>query len=293
MLSRHLISAHSMAKKLHFKTIIISDVHLGTEDCKIREVNRFLKATQCDRLILNGDIIDGWQLSRSARWTNQHTQFVRLVLKKVEKEETEVVYLRGNHDGILSHVLPLHFDKIRVQEDYVLSTSRGQYLILHGDIFDMVTQHLVIVAKLGDIGYQLLLRINRAYNTWRLWRGLEYDSISKRIKARVKSAVNFVSKFEQHLTEIALNRGCQGVVCGHIHVPADKHLEHIHYLNCGDWVETMSAVVEHLDGKLELLTYDDFRSRLDEHPSDEVESEMEWADVWEDDVPELREPVLV
>lgn len=274
-----------MAKKLRFRTIIISDVHLGTPDCKIKEVNRFLKATHCDRLILNGDIIDGWQLVRSGRWTRYHTRFIRLVLKKVEKRETEVIYLRGNHDGILSRFLPLHFDKINVQEDYLWSTNMGQYLVLHGDIFDAVTQHLTLLARMGDVGYQLLLRLNRTYNAWRAWRGKEYYSISKRIKACVKSAVNFVSKFEHQLAELARNRGCQGVVCGHIHVASDKTLGSIHYLNCGDWVETMSAVVEHLDGRLELITYEEFCGRLEEPAGGETDT----SDPWDADVPEMAD----
>lgn len=259
-----------MSNQIHFKTIIISDVHLGTPNCKIEEVNRFLQRTGCERLILNGDIIDGWQLRRSGRWTREHTRFVRLILRKIEFEGTEVIYLRGNHDGALSHLLPLHFDSIKIQEDYLWTTRQGKYLVLHGDIFDLVTRHLVLIAHLGDIGYQLLLRLNRVYNAWRNWRGQEYTSISKRIKARIKSAVNFVSKFEEQLTQLALSRGCQGVVCGHIHVAADKNLGPIRYLNCGDWVETMSAIVEHEDGQVELISYQDFCAQLDEFNSEEL-----------------------
>lgn len=273
-----------MARKLRYKTIVLSDVHLGTQDCKITQVNDFLKATHSERLILNGDIIDGWQLVRSGKWTSDHTRFVRLILKKVEKHGTEVIYLRGNHDGILSRFLPLRFEKISVREDYVWETEQGRYLVLHGDVFDLVTRHFVLLARLGDVGYQLLLRLNRAYNLWRAWRGKEYYSISKRIKARVKSAVNFVSNFERQLAEIALSRGCQGVVCGHIHVPADKHLRDIHYLNCGDWVETMSAVVEHLDGRLELIGYEQVLAQREQ-----ASLEADARDVWEEDLLEPAE----
>src|SRR5262245_12471988 len=251
-----------MSKHLEFKTIIVSDVHLGTPDCKAEQVNHFLSSARCHRLILNGDIIDGWRLGRSGRWTEQHTRFVRLILDKVQLRETEVVYLRGNHDGFLNTFLPLCFGQIRVQEDYEWDTEFGRYLVLHGDSLDIVTRHAAILARLGDLGYRILLRLNCVYNWWRALCGAEYFSISRAIKARVKSAVNFISKFEEELATLARSRGCQGVVCGHIHVPADRYIQEVRYLNCGDWVETMSAVVEHLDGRLEVLTYEEFCGRL-------------------------------
>ena len=166
--------ANDMKKKvLEYKTIILSDVHLGTVDCKIKEVNHFLKHTQCRRLILNGDIIDGWQLNRRGGWTKDHTRFIRLVLKKMEKKETEVIYLRGNHDDILSRFLPLQFNKLRVVEDFIHETDNGRYLVLHGDVFDSVVQNFVVLAHIGDIGYKLLMTLNRFYNKFRAWRGKE------------------------------------------------------------------------------------------------------------------------
>ncbi|MCI0536480.1 MAG: UDP-2,3-diacylglucosamine diphosphatase [Verrucomicrobiales bacterium] len=251
-----------MSQQLDFRTVVISDVHLGTPDCKADQVNHFLSSTRCHRLILNGDIIDGWRLTKSGRWTEPHSRFVRLILSKVAQGETEVVYLRGNHDGFLNALMPLCLGQIRVQEDYEWETQFGRYLVLHGDCLDIVTRHAEVLAHLGDWGYRVLLRLNRLYNWWRALRGADYFSISREIKARVKSAVNFISKFEEGLTKLARSRGCQGVVCGHIHVPADRYIDEVRYLNCGDWVETMSAVVEHLDGRVELLTYTDFCSRL-------------------------------
>ena len=211
-----------MKTLLHVRTVIMSDVHLGTADCKIEEVNHFLRHIRCARLILNGDIIDGWQLTRSGQWTKAHTRFVRIVLKKLEKRDTEIVYLRGNHDDILASFLPLDFENLRIVEDYVHEGLRGRYLVLHGDMFDTITKNFVFLAHLGDWGYRALLRLNRFYNAWRAWRGKEYWSLSKAIKARVKSAVSHVSNFEEHIVRLAKKRGCVGVMCGHIHTAADK-----------------------------------------------------------------------
>jgi UDP-2,3-diacylglucosamine pyrophosphatase LpxH len=241
--------------KLHVKTVVISDVHLGTPDSKVDEVNHFLRNVRCAKLILNGDIIDGWHLRRGGGWSKAHTRFVRIVLKKLEKRNTEIVYLRGNHDDVLESFLPLVFENLRIVRDYVHETRHGNYLVLHGDLFDTVTKNFVFLAHLGDWGYRALLRINRWYNWWRRVRGKEYWSLSKAIKARVKEAVNHVSKFEEHIVQLAQDRGCVGVMCGHIHTPADKKIDRIHYLNSGDWVESLTAIVEHWDGRFELIEY--------------------------------------
>ncbi len=258
--------------KLHVRTVILSDVHLGTSGSRAREVNHFLRETRCPKLILNGDIIDGWQLRRGGSWAKAHTRFVRIVLKKLEKRNTEVIYLRGNHDDILASFLPLVFENLHVVEDYVHETSQGRYLVLHGDIFDSVTKNFAFLSHLGDWGYQMLLGINRAYNAWRAWRGQEYWSLSKAIKARVKKAVNHISHFEDHIAELAQQRNCVGVICGHIHTPADKRIGGVHYLNSGDWVESLTAIVEHWDGRFELI---DFESFVREHPMEDDASAAE------------------
>ncbi len=246
-------------KPLKFRTIVISDVHLGTHDCKIREVNHFLKYTQSEKLILNGDIIDGWKLKQGGHWPKTHTRFIRLILKKLEKKDTEVVYLRGNHDDVLAKFLPIAFENLVIVEDHVHRGVRGDYFVLHGDVFDTITKNFVFLAYAGDWGYRGLLRINRLYNAWRSWRGKEYYSLSKAIKARVKQAVNHVSHFEDHIAELAKSRGCIGVMCGHIHTAADRMIGDTHYLNSGDWVESLTAVVEHFDGRFEVITFDEFR----------------------------------
>lgn len=270
-----------MKNLLRVRTVILSDVHLGTSDCKVDEVNHFLRHVRCEKLILNGDIIDGWQLQRSGQWTKAHTRFIRIVLKKLEKRDTEVIYLRGNHDDILASFLPLQFEKLHIVEEYVHEGPQGRYLVLHGDIFDTVTKNFVFLAHLGDWGYRALLKLNRLYNAWRAWRGLEYWSLSKAIKARVKEAVSHVSKFEDHIVELARARGCVGAMCGHIHTAADKRLDGIHYLNSGDWVESLTAIVEHWDGRYELVNFFDF-VRTYPMPAEEIESEPVRIEVGEE-----------
>lgn len=246
---------------LNVRTVFISDVHLGTVDCKAEEVNHFLKHVQCEKLVLNGDIVDGWQLKRGGKWTKEHTKFVRLILKKVEKKDTHVVYLRGNHDDFLRSFLPFELTNLELVEDHIHVGLYENFLVLHGDVFDNVTKNFVWLAHVGDFGYGLLLKLNRFYNAWRKWRGKEYFSLSKVIKAKVKEAVSHLSNFEEHIASLAKARNCSGVICGHIHTPAikfDQGPEGIHYLNSGDWVESLTAIVEHHDGRFELIEFSDF-----------------------------------
>lgn len=243
---------------LTYRTIVLSDVHLGAPDCQINKVNHFLKHTHSEKLILNGDIIDGWSLGRSGGWTKKHTRFIRLVLKKIEKYNVEVVYLRGNHDDILDRFLPLEFGRLSIVDKHIHEGLKGRYLVAHGDVFDAVTQNTKLLAIIGDIGYQGLLRINRFYNSYRSWRGKEYFSLSKAIKAKTKKIVNYISRFEANVESFTLKENCAGFICGHIHTPDDKQIGSIHYLNSGDWVESNTALVEHLDGRWEVLDYNDF-----------------------------------
>lgn len=251
-------------KSHDYHSIFLSDIHLGTRDCKAEEVISFLKATTCRKLILNGDIIDGWALRGGGRWLPSHTKFVRTVLKKMEKQGTEVIYLRGNHDDILERFLPVFFGGLSIVDEYVHETPNGNYLVVHGDGFDSVTTSHRWVAVVGAKGYELLLGINRLYNRWRAFRGKEYFSLSKTIKSKVKSAVSFVGRYEDQLKELAAVRGCTGIICGHIHTPADKRLENgVHYLNSGDWVESLTAIVEKTPGEFDLIHYQDFMLRED------------------------------
>ena len=249
---------------LRYRTIVLSDVHLGTADCKVDEVNYLLKHTISDKLILNGDIIDGWRLGRKGGWKDGHTKFIRRVLQIAEKRDTEVIYMAGNHDEMLRRFLPVFFNKFRIVETHIHEGVQRNYLCLHGDVFDAVTRNARFISILGDIGYVNLLRLNRLYAKYRAWRGMEYLSLSKFIKHKVKSAVNHLSHFENHLRDIAEKKNCQGVICGHIHTPEDKMMGSIHYLNSGDWVESLTALVEHQDGHWEILEYPRFCALLNE-----------------------------
>ncbi|NBC82986.1 MAG: UDP-2,3-diacylglucosamine diphosphatase [Bacteroidetes bacterium] len=247
-----------MIKLAHYKTIVVSDVHLGTKGSKAKELVRFLKKNSCDKLILNGDIIDAWQLKRSGKWKKKHTRFFKVVLKMIEKSNTSVIYTRGNHDDFLDNVLPLQIGSLSIQKDYVHYSNGKKYWVLHGDVFDSITTNLKWLAKLGDIGYTFLLWVNKIYNNRRVKKGLPYYSLSQTIKQKVKSAVSYISDFEKTLVDLAKAKGYDGVICGHIHHPSIVNCNGIEYLNSGDWVETLSALVEDEDGNWKIVYYTDF-----------------------------------
>ena len=244
-----------------YKTVIISDVHLGSEGSKAKEVSLFLKSITCETLIMNGDIIDGWQLKKGGSWKKKHTAFFRTILKMIENQHTKVVYLRGNHDDFLDQIIPFSLGKsFTIQRDYILKSGRKNFLITHGDIFDSVTSNMKWLAYLGDVGYTILLTFNKLYNQYRSWRGLEYYSFSQRIKQRVKEAVNYVSDFEEKLVSLAKANHCDGIICGHIHKPDIRQIGDITYMNSGDWVESLTALVEDQRGNWELLHFLDENS---------------------------------
>jgi len=249
-------------EKVSFRTVFLSDIHLGTPVSKAAEVVDFLKQIRCEKLVLNGDIIDGWALKRGSKWLPRHSRVIRKILKMSEKGKTEVVYLRGNHDDILERFLPLAFGNIRFTKEHIHEAADGvRYLVVHGDGFDSVSTNHKWLASLGAVGYDTLLHINRWYNRWRAWHGKEYFSLSKGVKAKVKSAVSFIDKYESLLQELAVHKGCDGIICGHIHTPVDKRVGEIHYLNSGDWVESLTAIVEHHDGRMELIYFAEFMER--------------------------------
>ncbi len=242
-----------------FRTVFLSDVHLGTADSKATELCDFLKAVRCEQLILNGDIVDGWALKRGGKWQPEHMRFVRMVLKKVEKEGTKVIYLRGNHDDFLEKFLPMELGGVEVLKEYVYETLDGKkYLVIHGDGFDQVSTNHQWLAHVGAVGYDALLKFNRFYNWYRSKRGKEYFSLSKLVKEKVKASVSFVGKYEEQLQDLARKRECDGIICGHIHTPADRQVGEVHYLNSGDWVESLTGIVEYEEGGLSLFSYDDF-----------------------------------
>ncbi|MEM1082511.1 MAG: glycosyltransferase [Verrucomicrobiota bacterium] len=252
-----------------YRSVFLSDIHLGTPESKVKEVMDFLKHVDCQKLVLNGDIIDGWALRRGSRWRKRHSRFVRTILKMMERGDTEIIYCRGNHDDILERFLPLGIGKLKFVKEHIHHGADGKkYLVIHGDGFDRVSTNHRWVAKLGSIGYDSLLAFNRVYNHYRSWRGKEYFSLSKKVKAKVKSAVSFIDNYESQLQELARQRKCDGIICGHIHTPEDKQVGDVRYLNSGDWVESLTAIVEHHDGRMELVRHEDFMRQLVEEAGD-------------------------
>lgn len=244
-----------MQDKFHYKTIVLSDLHLGSKWSKASEVLEFLKQNSCDTLILCGDIIDGWSILRGSKikWRRIHTDVMKYILSM--SESTKIVYIRGNHDDFLDRIQPLTFSNISVVKDYIYESSGKKYLVTHGDEFDKITTNWKWISKLGDIGYTLLLNVNSLYNKWRSERELPYRSISSIIKRKVKSSLSYIGDYEKHLADIAETRNCTGVICGHIHHPENKLIGDLLYINAGDWVESLSAATEEYDGTWKILYY--------------------------------------
>lgn len=237
--------------------MVLSDIHLGSEFSKVAEVSDFLSRIDCEKLIFNGDTIDGWQLQKddNAFWGAEHSRFFRIIMKMVEKHGTEVYFLRGNHDDFLDKIIPMAMGKLSILKDMILESGGLRYFVTHGDVFDSITSNMKWMAKLGDVMYNLLLKINVMYNRLQSWRGKPYYSFSQAIKNKVKKAVSNASDFDKMLTDMARTKGCQGVICGHIHRPEDRMIDGIRYLNSGDWVETMSALAEDWSGGWKILMY--------------------------------------
>lgn len=250
----------SMIERRRFRTVVLSDIHLGTKFSKVREVSRFLSSVDCERLILNGDTIDGWQVSRNdyEYWGPEQARFFRIIMKMVEKHGTVVYFLRGNHDDFLDKIIPMQMGSLNILKDMVMESGGKRYFVTHGDVFDSITSGMRWMAKLGDVMYDILLRINVLYNRLQSLRGKPYYSFSQEIKNKVKKAVSKTSDFDRMLTDMAKAKGCDGVICGHIHRPEDRMINGVRYLNSGDWVETMSALVEDYEGRWEIVYYKDW-----------------------------------
>jgi UDP-2,3-diacylglucosamine pyrophosphatase LpxH len=238
-----------------YRTIWVSDTHLGTSGCKAELLLDFLKSTECETLYLVGDIIDGWQLRKGWYWPTRHSDVVRCVLKKA-KHGTRVVYVPGNHDEAFRDYVGLNLGGIELLMETIHTTADGRrLLILHGDEFDGVVRYAKWLAFLGDSAYTLLLKSNALLNWFRRKRGLPYWSLSSQIKKRVKNAVQFVFSFEQAVAHAAAERGVDGVVCGHIHTAEIRKIGDVTYYNDGDWVESCTALVEHADGQMEIVDW--------------------------------------
>ncbi len=239
--------------RLRFRTIWISDTHLGTPGCQAHALVEFLRRTESKYLYLVGDIVDGWQLKRRWYWHQTHNDVVQKLLRKARKG-TEVIYIPGNHDEAARHYFGVAFGDIAIRDEAMHTTAQGKRLLVtHGDFFDGVVQHARWLALLGDVLYTFILKLNRQFNALRARLGLPYWSLSQFLKHKVKNAVNYITMFEEALAREARHRGFDGVVCGHIHKAEIRDIDDILYCNDGDWVESLTALVEDFSGNLSIL----------------------------------------
>jgi len=248
-----------------FRTIWISDVHLGTRGCNAGLLIDFLDSVDSETMYLVGDIIDGWRMKRRWYWPAQHNDIVWRVLKRA-KRGTRIVYIPGNHDEMFRQFTGMSFGGVEIRRKAIHETADGRkLLVLHGDEFDTIMLAHRWLAHVGDFAYETLMRLNVVVNAVRSRLGLPYWSLSKHAKHKVKNAVEFISRFEEIVAHEASARGVDGVVCGHIHTAEIREIAGIEYYNDGDWVEGCTALVEHFDGKMEVLHWaDEVRERADE-----------------------------
>ena len=238
----------------HYRTIFISDLHLGTKGCQAERLVKFLQRHTCDHLFLVGDIVDGWHMKSGLHWPQSHTDVVVDFIERL-KEGTKVTYVTGNHDEFLRRYSSLDFGHLRLVDEVEYETADGRrLLVLHGDQFDAVTVHHHWVAVMGDIGYSILLRVSRWLNWLRERMGFGYWSLSAWAKNKVKNAVNKVSNFETLVAHECRRNKYDGVVCGHIHHAEYRNIDGIDYYNCGDWVESCTALLEDETGSITVYT---------------------------------------
>ena len=251
-------------RRTRYRTIFISDLHLGTAGSNAALLLDFLKKHECETLYLVGDIVDGWALRRGWFWPQSHNDVVRAILK-MAKHGTRVVYVPGNHDEHFRDYTGLEFGGIELLDETVHVTADGRrLLVIHGDQFDNVVLYQRWLAFLGDHAYTLLLKSNRSVNWVRRKMGLPYWSLAAHMKKRVKNAVAFISRFEEVVAHAAAERHVDGVVCGHIHSAEIRQFGDITYYNDGDWVESCTALVEQADGTLAIIDW------AEQHRADEV-----------------------
>jgi UDP-2,3-diacylglucosamine pyrophosphatase LpxH len=239
------------------RAIFLSDVHLGTRACQADRLLEFLKAYESDYLFLVGDILDLWSMQRrGVHWPAAQNTVLQKILKRA-RHHAQVIFIPGNHDEAAREHVGTSFGNIRVLMDYVHTAADGRrYLLLHGDEFDQVTRYHRWIAILGDSAYTVLVRLNALLSRLRRTLGIPgYWSLAGYAKRKVKKAVGFVFDFEQSVARHARERGVDGVICGHIHAATIRELQGITYLNCGDWVDSCTAIVEHADGRMELIQW--------------------------------------
>ena len=244
----------------HYRTIFISDVHLGTRGCQAELLLDFIRHVECEQLYLVGDIIDGWKLKGGWYWPQAHNDVVQKVLRLARKG-CKVTFIPGNHDWFARQFCGMQFGGVEIVRDAMHETADGrQLLVTHGDDFDLIVRNAVWLAFLGDWSYRLLLMLNTVLNRARRRMGLGYWSLSAYLKVKVKNALQYIDSFETTLAGVARERGADGVVCGHIHKAEMRDIDGVLYANDGDWVESCTALAEHFDGRLEIVEWAKLRS---------------------------------
>ena len=262
----------AISSQLKFRTIFISDIHLGTRGCKADFLLDFLKHTESEDLFLVGDIVDGWRLKKSWFWTQAHNDVVQKLLRKARKG-TNVIYVPGNHDEFARDFLDHEFGEVKVRRDTIHTAVDGRrFLVAHGDECDGVMIYARWLAILGDKAYSTALTLNTWYNAIRRAMGMPYWSLSKYLKHKVKNAVQFISNYEHAMARMARDRGADGIICGHIHHAEMKDIDGVTYMNDGDWVESCTALVEHFDGRWEILHWADIRGLVPDQTQTEQQA---------------------
>ncbi len=248
---------HKLTTTRHFRTLFLSDVHLGSKAAQAEMLVDFLRVHDAEKIYLVGDIVDGWRLKRSWHWPQSHNDLVQKLLRKARKG-AEIVYVPGNHDEFLRGFLGRHFGGVEVKRNDIHVTADGRrFLVMHGDEFDVVVRNARLLAYLGDWAYDAAIAVNVVFNFARRKLGFPYWSISAWAKMKVKNAVNFIGTFEKALADEAARHDCDGVICGHIHHAQMTTHSGIEYVNTGDWVESCTAIAERHDGSFELIRWTD------------------------------------
>jgi len=239
----------------HYRTIFLSDIHLGTRGCKAEMLLDFLRINESDTLYLVGDIVDGWRLKKHWHWPQAHNDVIQKLLRKARKG-TRVIFIPGNHDEFARGYCDANFGDVEVRREAIHEGADGRrYLVIHGDEFDGVVMYARWLAVLGDWAYMVVLEMNHWFNLARRRLGLPYWSVSQYLKHKVKNAVQFIAKFEEGMADLAQKRGVGGIICGHIHHAEIRPVGEILYCNDGDWVESCTAMVEHADGRMEIVDW--------------------------------------
>ncbi len=239
----------------NYRTVFVSDIHLGTKMSQADQFLEFLKTFECEKLYLVGDIFDGWAMAGNKYWPQEHNDVIQKLLRKARKK-IDIIYIPGNHDEFMRDYCDTHFGNVSIQLDDIHQGVDGKlYLVTHGDQFDVVVTNMKWLAHIGSWAYDVSIAINVAVNKARKLFKLPYWSLSAYLKYKVKEAVNFIGSYEENLSSYAHSRKLDGIICGHIHHANIRDIDGVRYINCGDWVESCTAVVEHYDGRMEIIKW--------------------------------------